>query len=234
MGSNHSFTTHLYFFFFSIFMDIHAVMRILKTETQKFTVPIVTQYANQKRDPFKVLISTILSLRTKDTTTAKATERLFSIATTPETMQHLTEQQIQKAIYPVGFYITKAKRIKEICKILVEQYHSIVPDTIETLLTLPGVGRKTANLVITQGYNKLGICVDTHVHRISNRLGYIKTKTPEQTEFTLRKILPKEYWIVYNDYLVAWGQNICKPVSPLCSKCAIKEYCKKVGVKKHR
>jgi endonuclease-3 len=215
-------------------MDIHAVMSILKTETQKFKTPIVTQYAQEERNPFKVLISTILSLRTKDSTTAQATERLFSLATTPETMQKLTEKQIQDAIYPVGFYITKAKRIKEVCNMLVEQYNSIVPDTIEMLLTLPGVGRKTANLVITQGYNKLGICVDTHVHKVSNRLGYIKTKTPEETEFRLRKILPKQYWIVYNDYLVAWGQNICKSVSPLCSKCNISAHCKKAGVKKHR
>ena len=215
-------------------MDINAVMSILKIETQKFTVPIITQYSQEKSDPFKILISTFLSLRTKDQTTAKATERLFALANSPETMLQLTEKQIQNAIYPVGFYITKAKRIKEICKLLIEQYKSIVPNDLDTLLILPGVGRKTANLVLTQGYNKPGICVDTHVHRISNRLGYIKTKTPEETEFRLRKILPKQYWTVYNDYLVAFGQNICKPVSPFCSKCVINKYCKKRNVSKSR
>lgn len=215
-------------------MNIDKVMSILKTETQKFTVPIVTLYAHQKRDPFKILISTVLSLRTKDQTTAQATERLFSLANSPETMLKLSEKQIQDAIYPVGFYITKAKRIQEICRILIEKHKSTVPDDIDTLLKLPGVGRKTANLVLTQGYNKPGICVDTHVHKISNRLGYIKTKTPEETEFRLRKILPKQYWIVYNDYLVAFGQNICKSVSPFCSRCAINKYCKKMNVGKHR
>jgi len=215
-------------------INIHTIISILKKETQKFTVPVVTQYSQEKRDPFKILISTLLSLRTKDQTTAKATERLFMLANSPKTMLKLSEKQIQTAIYPVGFYITKAKRIKEICKLLIEKHHNIVPNTMDELLTLPGVGRKTANLVLTKGYNKLGICVDIHVHRISNRLGCDKTKTPEETEFILRKKLPTQYWKVYNDYLVAYGQNICKPISPFCSKCVINRYCKKIGVTNRR
>lgn len=214
--------------------NIPMVMNILEKEVKKFPLPVVSEFAVQEQNPFKVLISTVLSLRTKDTVTAKATERLFALAKTPETMMHLSISDIEKAIYPVGFYITKAKRIPEICKILIEKFDGKVPDEIDVLLTFPGVGRKTANLVLTQGYGKLGICVDVHVNRISNRLGYVKTKTPHETEFALRKKLPKKYWIVYNDYLVSWGQNICKPVSPLCSKCAIYQYCERVGVEKSR
>ena len=215
--------------------QIPIVMNILEQETKKLPTPIVSEYAiKEGRNPFKALISTVLSLRTKDSTTSKATNRLFALADNPKDMQKLPIKKIEEAIYPVGFYITKAKRIPEICKILIEKFNSVVPDEIDILLTLPGVGRKTANLVLTQGYGKLGICVDTHVHRISNRLGYVKTKMPEETEFALRKKLPTEYWIPYNDYLVAWGQNICKPISPLCSQCKIYQYCDRVGVKKSR
>ncbi len=215
--------------------DVLAVMKILETEVKKLPLPIVSEYAiKEGRNPFKALISTVLSLRTKDSTTSKATDRLFALANNPKDMMQLPIKDIEKAIYPVGFYITKAKRIPEICKILLEKFHGVVPDEIDVLLTLPGVGRKTANLVLTQGYGKLGICVDTHVHRISNRLGYVKTKMPDETEFALRKKLPKEYWIPYNDYLVAWGQNVCKPISPLCSTCAVFRYCDRVGVGKSR
>ncbi|MBI5073120.1 endonuclease III [Candidatus Woesearchaeota archaeon] len=215
--------------------DIPTVMQILSEETRKLPTPIVSEYAiKEGRNPFKALISTVLSLRTKDSTTSKATDRLFKLADNPKEMQKLPIKKIEEAIYPVGFYITKAKRIPEICKILIEKYNSVVPDEIDILLTLPGVGRKTANLVLTQGYGKLGICVDTHVHRISNRLGYVKTKNPEETEFALRKKLPTAYWISYNDYLVAWGQNVCKPISPLCSQCKIYKYCDRVGVGKSR
>ena len=215
-------------------MDIDTVMLILKKETKKLRVPIVTHYALERRDPFKVLISTVLSLRTKDYVTAQATDRLFQLAQTAVTMKELPVKKIEKAIYPVGFYKTKAKRIIEICRILVDEFDNKVPSDIDTLLTLPGVGRKTANLVLTQGYGKLGICVDVHVHRLSNRFGYVQTKNPHDTEFALRKKLPKKYWIAYNYFLVAYGQNICKPVSPFCSRCGLTKYCKKVGVTKCR
>ncbi len=214
--------------------DIHRVIEILRESVKDWKQPIVTQIAEREKDPFRILISTILSLRTKDEVTASASERLFSLAKTPEEMLKLSEEEIEKAIYPVGFYRNKAKTIKKICKTLVEEYSSRVPDDLEELLKIKGVGRKTANLVITLGYNKPGICVDTHVHRISNRLGYVKTKTPEETEFALREKLPVEYWIEFNDLLVTLGQIICHPVSPRCSICPIREYCDRIGVKRSR
>ncbi len=187
-----------------------------------------------RRDPFRILISCILSQRTKDEVTAPATERLFTIADTPEKMLQLRESRIARVIFPVGFYKTKAKTIRGVCRSLIEKYDSKVPDDIDTLLTLKGVGRKTANLVVSLGYGKPGICVDTHVHRISNRLGIVKTKTPFQTEFELRKTLPQKYWIPFNNVLVRHGQEICKPISPICSSCAIKKNCPRVGVERHR
>ncbi len=212
---------------------IEAIIKTLREETKKFKEPIVTTIS-RKKDPYKVLISTVLSLRTKDEVTHKASERLYKKASTPWEMVKLSPNEIEKLIYPVGFYKRKAKNIIEISKILIEKYDGKVPDDIDELLKLPGVGRKTANLVVTLGYGKLGICVDTHVHRVSNRLGIVKTKTPEETEFALRKILPKKYWIEYNDLLVTWGQNICTPISPKCSMCKISSYCNKIGVTKHR
>ncbi len=212
---------------------IEHIIKVLRKECKKFKEPIVTTIS-KKKDPFKVLISTVLSLRTKDEVTHKAGERLFKRASTPYEIVKLSPEEIEKLIYPVGFYKRKARNIIDISKILIEKYNGAVPDSIDELLKLPGVGRKTANLVITLGYGKLGICVDTHVHRISNRLGIVKTKTPEETEFALRKILPKKYWIEYNDLLVTWGQNICTPISPKCSICKIFPYCEKVGVGKHR
>lgn len=205
--------------------DISSIIRILKTENRIFTIPAVTQISNKSRSPFMVLISCILSLRTRDNTTMQASQRLFNLAKTPEAMMGLPIKIIEKTIYPVGFYRNKAKVIKNICKELIEKHHSKVPDTIDELLKFKGVGRKTANLVVTIGYGKPGICVDTHVHRITNRWGYVKTKTPEQTEFALRKKLPKRYWIIINDLLVTFGQNICKPISPLCSRCSLYKYC---------
>jgi len=184
--------------------------------------------------PFRVLISCILSLRTQDATTAEASGRLFALAETPEQMLKLTTAKIEKAIFPVGFYRTKAKTIVEICHVLIETYSGKVPDTIDELLKLRGVGRKTANLVVTLGYRKPGICVDTHVHRISNRWGYIRTKNPVATEFALREKLPTRYWIEYNDLLVSFGQQVCRPISPKCSQCLIKAYCRKVGVTRVR
>jgi endonuclease-3 len=180
------------------------------------------------------LISCILSLRTQDKTTGIASERLFKLAPDVKTMSKLPVKTIEKTIYPVGFYKVKAQRIKELCNVLIKEYNANVPDELDELLKLKGVGRKTANLVITLGYKKPGICVDTHVHRITNRWGYVKTKTPEQTEFALREKLPQKYWLEINGLLVAFGQGICRPISPICSKCDINRYCEKVGVKVSR
>lgn len=214
--------------------DIAKVIGILKVEGKSFATPAVSQISQTSRDPFRVLISCLLSLRTKDGTTARATDRLFDLAKTPEVMMKLSPSTIEKTIYPVGFYRSKARTIIGICKILVERYNSRVPDTIDELLKIKGIGRKTANLVVTRGYCKPGICVDTHVHRICNRWGYVRTETPEETEFALRDILPRRYWIIINDLLVTFGQNICKPISPLCSQCGIYRYCARVGVKRSR
>ncbi len=214
--------------------DIHKIVKILAKETPKWNVPIVTLVAESTNDPFRVLISTVLSLRTKDETTAAASRKLFKLADNPSDMLKLSEKEIIKAIYPVGFYKTKAKNIKSICSDLTSKYDSKVPDDIDELLKFKGVGRKTANLVVTLGYNKPGICVDTHVHRISNRLGYIKTKTPDETETALRKKLPKKYWIDYNSLLVSFGQHLCRPISPFCSRCPVIKFCDRVGVTKSR
>lgn len=214
--------------------DIDRIITVLKKTIKQWKVPIVTQVAEDGRDPFKVLISCILSLRTKDETTAAASRRLFKIADNPLNMLKIKKAVLEKTIYPVGFYRTKTQNIKSICKILLSKYNGRVPDEIDELLKLKGVGRKTANLVVTLGYNKPGICVDTHVHRISNRLGYTKTATPEKTEFELRKKLPQRHWITYNDLLVTFGQNLCRPISPHCSTCPIIKYCGRVGVQKSR
>jgi endonuclease-3 len=213
---------------------IHEVMARLRDTKQAWEIPHVTQVASKRRDPFRVLISTVLSLRTKDATTAAASDRLYALADTPEQILLLTPEQIEKAIYPVGFYHRKAQNILDICRILLEQYDGRVPDEIDELLKLPGVGRKTANLVVTLGYGKPGICVDTHVHRITNRWGYVHTKTPEQTEMALRAKLPPMYWIEFNDTLVAFGQNLCHPISPRCSVCPIFRFCDRVGVERNR
>ena len=205
-------------------------MRILRREVPKWETPIVTLMAETYESPFRVLISCILSLRTQDSTTAQASHRLFALADTPQKMVKLSIKTIEKAIFPVGFYRTKAKVIREICRVLLRDYAGKVPDDIDELLKLKGVGRKTANLVVTLGYKKPGICVDTHVHRISNRWGYVKTTTPEKTEFALREKLPKQYWIEYNDLLVSFGQHLCRPISPVCSRCPVRKYCDRVGV----
>jgi endonuclease-3 len=190
--------------------------------------------AAESRDPFRVLIACILSLRTQDTTTGPAAARLFALADTPAAMLKLTPRQIERAIYPVGFYRTKARAIRAICRDMLERFGGRVPDEIDDLLTFTGVGRKTANLVVTMGYGKPGICVDTHVHRISNRLGYIKTRNPEETEQALRRQLPRRYWIGYNDLLVSFGQNVCTPISPRCSRCPVRALCARVGVTSSR
>jgi len=212
-----------------------AVLCILRREVRKWNAPIVTFVAVQTHDPFRVLIACLLSLRTKDETTGPAARRLFTLADTPAGMLRLRAEEIEAAIYPVGFYRTKARTILEICRVLEHDHGGRVPDDMEALLALKGVGRKTANLVLTQGFARHGICVDTHVHRISNRWGYVRTKTPEQTEMALRERLPRRYWIEYNDLLVAFGQTICKPTSPLCeSRCPVERYCPRIGVTRHR
>ena len=190
----------------------------------------MAEVAAERRDPFRVLIACLLSLRTKDETTGPAAARLFALADTPEAMRRLPAKRIERAIFPVGFYRTKARVLLGVCRDLLERFGGQVPDDIDRLLTLKGVGRKTANLVVTQGFNKPGICVDIHVHRISNRLGYVKTKNPTETETALRKRLPRRYWIGYNDLLVSFGQNICHPVSPRCSECPVRPRCARVGV----
>lgn len=213
--------------------DIHEVIEVLREEVKQWEIPVVTQIA-ERRDPFRVLISTVLSLRTKDEVTGAASERLFALATDPNSMLQLTAEQISEAIYPVGFHTTKAQNILGICDDILQRYGGRVPDEIGELLTMRGVGRKTANLVVTLGYGKPGICVDTHVHRITNRWGYVETKTPDKTEFALREKLPQEYWITINDLLVAYGQNLCRPVSPFCSRCQIVLYCERIGVDRSR
>jgi len=214
--------------------NIDLFMQLLKNEYKTWKAPVITMLSNIGATPFRILVSTVLSLRTRDEVTEKASIRLFDIADTPEKMILLGENTIKKEIYPVGFYPTKAKRLVQICHILQDRYDGRVPDTIDELLELPGVGRKTANLVITEGYGKLGICVDTHVHRISNRVGYVSTKTPDKTEFALREILPEKYWIIYNEILVAFGQVHCRPISPFCSTCAVYSLCDRIGVLKTR
>ena len=206
----------------------------LKKQVKSLHVPWLDEVASKERDPFQVLISCILSLRTQDKVTGEASRRLFKLAQTPEALSRLPVAKIEKAIYPVGFYRVKARNVKAISAEILAKHHGRVPDTIDELLTLKGVGRKTANLVVTLGYNKDGICVDTHVHRIPNRWGLIKTKTPHETEFTLRKILPVRYWRELNSILVAFGQGICKPISPLCSQCKIQSFCGRIGVGYHR
>lgn len=217
--------------------ELQKAIPVLRRQVKNLDVPWLENMVNQgprQRDPFRVLISCILSLRTQDKTTGEASERLFKLAPDVKAMSKQPVKAIEKAIYPVGFYRTKAERIRELSGVLIEKYNSKVPDDLNELLKLKGVGRKTANLVVTLGYKKPGICVDTHVHRITNRWGYVKTKNPDQTEFALRNKLPQKYWLEINGLLVAFGQGICKPVSPFCSRCRIQQYCSRVGVKKYR
>ena len=214
--------------------NIHRAIETLEREYPKWREPVVTRLAKEKVDPFKVLISCILSLRTQDKTTKEASQRLYALAEAPQEMVKLSQDEIAEAIYPVGFYRNKARQIKEICRILLDKYGGDVPHTLEDLLGLPGVGRKTANLVLTRGFNSQGICVDTHVHRICNRWGYVDTPSPEETEMALRKKLPSRYWKRINDLLVAFGQNVCRPLSPFCSRCPLGDMCPRVGVNRHR
>jgi endonuclease-3 len=210
------------------------VWPVLKKQIENLQVPWLDNMASSDRDPFRVLVSCIISLRTKDKVTAVSSERLFRIAQTPQEMAQLSVAKIESAVYPAGFYKVKAGRLRNISADILERFHGRVPDTIDDLLTLEGVGRKTANLVVTLGYGKPGICVDTHVHRITNRWGIVHTETPHETEYALREILPRRYWKELNGLLVAFGQGICRPVSPLCSQCRIRSACGRVGVTKSR
>lgn len=210
-------------------------MAILRAEMPRFPKPLIDGMGEEEaRSPFRILIATILSLRTKDTMTAMVAPRLFAAADTPEKMLALSEDKIAALIYPVGFYRNKARTIRAICQILIEQYGGEVPADLDALLALPGVGRKTANLVLTAGFDLPGICVDTHVHRICNRWGYVHTRTPEETEMRLREILPPEYWKEINGLLVTLGQNICHPTSPRCSVCLLAHLCARIGVERYR
>ncbi|HEU5015197.1 MAG TPA: endonuclease III [Roseiflexaceae bacterium] len=214
--------------------DIHAMIALLREAMPSFEQPLIDAMGAEGQSPFRILISTLLSLRTRDTLTAVVSPRLFAVADTPEAMLELPEEQIAQLIYPVGFYRTKARTIRQICERLLDEHGGAVPSDLDTLLALPGVGRKTANLVVTAGFGLPGICVDTHVHRITNRWGYVQTKTPEETEFALRARLPREYWLEINGLLVTLGQNICHPTSPRCSACPVAAYCERIGVTRSR
>lgn len=214
---------------------INKILSILRKEIKKWKVPAVGIVAEQAIDrPFETLVSTILSLRTKDAVTEAASRKLLGRAPTPDILASLAIRDIERLIFPVGFYRTKAKHLRETCRIILNEYGGRVPRSMEELLKLPGVGRKTANLVITIGFDDYGICVDTHVHRISNIWGYVRTKTPEETEFALRQKLHRRHWKTYNDILVTFGQNLCVPVSPWCSKCPVARYCPQIGLKRSR
>jgi endonuclease III len=214
---------------------LQKVLRILRREIPKWKVPAVGVIAEQAVDrPFETLVSTILSLRTKDAVTEQASRRLLSRAPTPAAIASLPLKQVEELIYPVGFYRTKARNLRKTCRMLLRKHEGKVPRDLDSLLNLPGVGRKTANLVMTVGHGDYGICVDTHVHRITNLWGYVQTATPEKTEFTLRAKLPRRYWKTYNDILVTFGQNLCVPVSPWCSKCPVEQLCEKAGRNRFR
>jgi endonuclease-3 len=212
---------------------IDEIMAILKRELGGRQPPLVSRdkWEEIPKTPFTVLVSCILSLRTKDQVTDEASIRLLKTYNTPKQLLSLSEEELQQIIYPVGFYRVKARTIQSISKTLLEKYDGKVPDSFKELLKLKGVGRKTANIVMVYGHhNSDYLPIDTHCHRIPNRLGWIKTKTPEETEQALKKILPKRYWMEFNHLFVTFGQTICLPVSPLCSQCPINHYCKKVGV----
>ena len=210
------------------------IFRILRSSVEKNILPSVSQVAHERKDPFRILISTMISLRTKDDVTLPASNRLLAKADSPAALADLSEQEIADLIYPAGFYKTKAKNIKRTALLLVKNGGNVPADR-EKLLELPGVGRKTANLVLNLGYGIDAICVDTHVHRISNRTGWVRTVTPEQTEYALMEVLPKRYWIEINELLVSFGQKICTPVSPFCSRCGLRnDFCRQIGVARSR
>ncbi|NOZ01989.1 MAG: endonuclease III [Deltaproteobacteria bacterium] len=210
------------------------VMEALSNHLAEHDPPFVTMEAETHRSPFRVLVATLISLRTKDETTAAASARLFALADTPEAMANLDDDIIAAAVRPANFYPTKARRIRAISRRLVEEFGGRVPSDLDTLLSFDGVGRKTANLVLTEGFDLPGVCVDTHVHRISNRMGMVRTKNPNETEFALRKSLPQKYWKPINTLMVSFGQKVCRPQSPHCSICPMSDLCKRVGVARSR
>jgi len=212
--------------------NVAAVMGTLAREIGGLELPAVEKISEDSReDPFHVLVGTLLSARTQDRTTATASARLFSTAPTPSSMAKLTVRQIERLIYPVSFYRNKARHVQAACRMLLERFGGRVPSTMEDLLMLPGVGRKTANLVMILSFKgRRNICVDTHVHRISNRLGWVRTVTPEETEQALYRATNARWWPYINLYLVTWGQNVCRPLSPRCGECAVRPYCRRVGV----
>ena len=214
--------------------DIPAVNRILKREYARHEAPVVELTKARTDDPFQILVTTILSARTKDDTTAAVSARLFKMVKKPHDFDRLTLKQLEKLIFPIGFYHTKARRLKALAGELDRLFGGRIPETIEELVELPGVGRKVANLVRAVAFDKPAVCVDVHVHRICNRLGLIRTKDPFATEMALRNILPVRYWITWNSYLVSFGQTLCTPVGPRCSICPIHRYCSRVGVTRHR
>lgn len=206
--------------------EIPLVIKTLKKHRREFITPALTEIAERSDDPFKVLISCILSLRTRDETTARVSEQLYKVADTPKDIANLPLKKLSAIIRPVNYYKTKAKRIKAMSKLIHEKYSGKVPNDMETLLRIKGVGRKTANIVIVYGFNKSGLPIDTHCHRIPNRLGWVETKTPEKTEEALRLIIPKRYWIDFNDLFVQFGQNVCTPRNPKCDRCPLTKYCR--------
>ncbi|MCH7549038.1 MAG: endonuclease III [Candidatus Krumholzibacteriota bacterium] len=210
------------------------LIRSMRTAVGQGDLPSVSQIARERKDPFRVLVSTIISLRTKDEVTMEASRRLFRLAATPKKLRTLPLRAIERAIFPAGFYKTKARNLKEIARRLEKEYDSVVPDSVDELLTFKGVGRKTATLVVSLGYGKDAICVDTHVHRVSNRLGLVETLNPDSTELALMDILPRKYWIGYNELLVSFGQQVCKPISPHCTTCPVTRSCPRVDVDRFR
>lgn len=215
--------------------DLPTVFRILRRQRIRTGPASVTEISEKNhRDPYRVLVSCLISLRTKDEVTSAASERLFLLADTPEQMVKIPPETIADRIYPAGFYRTKARTILDASQELIDRFDGRVPGTVEELVSIRGVGRKTANLVVTLGHGKPGICVDTHVHRITNRWGLVRTKNPDQTEVALRKVLPKRYWIPINDLLVNYGKSICRPISPHCTECKLTPFCEKEGVTRFR
>ncbi len=210
------------------------MLRRIRLHLRGSRLPVVTLIAETEHDPFKVLVSTILSARTKDDATAAATRRLFEAASTPEEIGALPAAELERLIFPVGFYRTKAKNLRLAMGVLLDRFGGEVPQTVAELIELPGVGRKTANLVVTEGFRRPGICVDTHVHRITNLWGYVDTRNPLETEMALRVKLPRSQWIGLNKTLVSFGQKLCVPVSPWCSRCPVEEWCPKLGVERRR
>ena len=214
--------------------DWDNLVTILRAIAKNVETPTVFDFSYRNSTPFQILISTIISLRTRDPVTFSSSKKLFAVAPDPHTISKMDTSEISELIYPAGFYKRKAENIRNIAEILLNKHNGLVPGNLEDLLELPGVGRKTANLTLGLSFGIPALCVDTHVHRIPNRMGWVETKTPEKTEFALVKILPKIYWIEINELLVAFGQTICTPVSPRCSQCPFKETCSKKGVDKSR